>query len=156
MTGVQTCALPIFSGASAASTQVNPLNLNIVVRNKSPGDEGPVTQTNASTATAGAANANVGSQGSGQLQNGGGSPGGQSQLASQSVPTSQATTADATSSQVAPTNANISISVDPAAVDPGGSAGLGTLIQIWIPGSSGSTVEKIGRASCRERVLCVV
>ena len=47
------------AGARAASTQVNPLNMNIVVRNKSPGDEGPVSQTNTSLAGADASNANA-------------------------------------------------------------------------------------------------
>lgn len=134
------------SGANAASTQVNPLNLNIVVRNKSPGDTAGVTQANVSQATAGAANTNAVTQGSEQAQTGGGATGGQSQVAIQDAPTSQTASSTATSAQVAPTNASVSIALVPAA-DPAGSGVPGTLIQIWIPASIGSSATNTSNAA---------
>ncbi|MFL5944993.1 MAG: hypothetical protein ACJ74C_06085 [Gaiellaceae bacterium] len=124
--------------AVASSSQVNPLNLNIVVRNKSPGDDGPVSQTNTSQAIADATNANAVNQQSAQSQIGGESSGGQSQSVAQSAPTSQTSNADATSTQLAPTNDGISVTLSPAA-DPNGSGLAGTLIQIWIPTVIGAT-----------------
>lgn len=123
----------------ATSTQVNPLNLNIVVRNKSPGDEAPVTQTNTSQATANGSNTSAVTQGSNQLQTAGGSSGGQTQIVRQDAPVSQSADATATSVQTAPTNLNIAVTVDPSAADPSGSGLLGTLIQIWIPRASTTT-----------------
>ena len=119
------------SQSTATSTQVNPLNANIVIRNKSPGDEGPVTQTNSVQSTAGAANSNAVDQAASQLQGGGGPGSGQSQGATQSAPTVQTAGATATSVQGSPTNA--SVTIDPAAPDPNGSGAIGTLIQVWIP-----------------------
>ena len=87
------------SQSTATSTQVNPLNANIVIRNKSPGDEGPVTQTNSVQSTAGAANSNAVDQAASQLQSGGGPGSGQSQGATQSAPTVQTAGATATSVQ---------------------------------------------------------
>jgi len=121
--------------ASAISKQVAPLNANIVVRNKSPGDTGPVTQTNSSQATAQAANDNALNQSALQTQTlaGDGSSSGQSQSVSESAPTAQDANATSVSTQSAPANANVSILIDGAALDPAGSGALGTLIQIWIP-----------------------
>jgi hypothetical protein len=119
------------SQSTSNSTQVNPLNANIVIRNKSPGDEGPVTQTNSVQSTAGAVNSNAVDQAASQLQ-GAGAPGsGQSQGATQSAPTAQTAGVTATSVQGSPTNA--SVTIDPAAPDPNGSGAIGTLIQVWIP-----------------------
>jgi hypothetical protein len=119
------------SQSTATSTQVNPLNANIVIRNKSPGDEGPVTQTNSVQSTAGAANSNAVDQTASQPQSGSGPGSGQSQGATQSAPTVQTAGATATSLQGAPTNT--SVMIDPAASDPNGSGAIGTLIQVWIP-----------------------
>jgi len=119
------------SQSTATSTQVNPLNANIVIRNKSPGDEGPVSQTNSVQSTAGAANSNAVDQAASQLQSGSGPGGGQSQGVTQSAPTVQTAGATATSVQGSPTNA--SVTIDPAAPDPNGSGAIGTLIQVWIP-----------------------
>ena len=119
------------SQSTATSTQVNPLNANIVIRNKSPGDEGPVSQTNSVQSTAGAANSNAVDQAGSQLQSGSGPGSGQSQGATQSAPTVQTAGATATSVQGSPTNA--SVTIDPAAPDPNGSGAIGTLIQVWIP-----------------------
>jgi hypothetical protein len=102
-----------------------------VIRNKSPGDEGPVTQTNSVQSTAGAANSNAVDQTASQPQSGSGPGSGQSQGATQSAPTVQTAGATATSLQGAPTNT--SVMIDPAASDPNGSGAIGTLIQVWIP-----------------------
>src|SRR5262249_7811520 len=75
-------------------------------------------------------------QGSGQVQTGGGSAGGQSQAVSQDAPTTQSSEATSTSTQVAPTNSNVSVSIDPGAADPSGTSARGTLIQIFIPDDS--------------------
>ena len=123
------------ANAGATSKQTAPLNANIVIRNKSPGDTGSVTQTNSSQATAQAANDNALNQSAPQTQTlgGDGSSAGQSQSVSQSAPTEQDTNATAVSTQTAPTDANVSVVIDGAAPDPAGSGVLGTLIQIWIP-----------------------
>jgi hypothetical protein len=130
-TSSQTAPTTQSSQSTATSTQVNPLNANIVIRNKSPGDEGPVTQTNSVHSTAGAANSNAVNQAASQLEGAGGAGSGQSQGATQSAPTVQTAGATATSLQGAPTNT--SVTVDPAAPDPNGSGAIGTLIQVWIP-----------------------
>jgi hypothetical protein len=121
--------------ATATSTQIAPLNANIVIRNKSPGDTGPVTQTNSSQATAQAANDNAVNQAATQTQTlaGDGSSSGQLQSVTQGAPTTQDANATAIATQSAPTNANVSILIDGAAPDPAGSGALGRLIQIWIP-----------------------
>jgi hypothetical protein len=131
----QSAATSQSANTSAISTQVAPLNANIVIRNKSPGDTGSVTQTNKSEATAQAANENAVNQSAAQTQTlaGDGSSSGQSQSLSQSASTAQDANATAVSTQSAPTNATISILIDGAASDPAGSGALGTLIQIWIP-----------------------
>jgi hypothetical protein len=121
------------STGSAASTQVNPMNVNIVVRNKSPGDEGPVSQSNSSQATAVAANTNAVDQAASQAQAAGDVASGQAQSVTQDASISQAAGASSTSAQVDATNAGIDVRLDPAAPDPNGSGALGSLIQIWIP-----------------------
>jgi hypothetical protein len=171
------------SNATSTSNQVGPTNLNITIRNKSPGDDGPVTQTNDSSATADAANENGSSQHAGQDQESAPSPLGtphsyiprghtsyppaptpqpapagatQSQTVVQSAPTSQAANAKATSTQQAPTNRDVSLTVDEDAADPNGSGRHGTLIQIWIPrdeamqtntSSAGATAGNANRTS---------
>src|SRR5262245_49273058 len=130
--GTQSAPTTQVAGASASSTQVNPLNVNISVRVGSPGNNGPVTQTNSSQATAGATNANGVAQSLSQTQTAGGAGGGQSQVASQSAPTSQSATSNAASTQTAPSNGSISVTAS-SAPSPTGSGIAGTLIQIWIP-----------------------
>ena len=95
--------------ATASSTQVTPINVNVVIRINSPGNNGPVTQSNVSAATATGDNSNATTQDVGQNQAGGGPAGGQLQSADQSAPTNQSANAMATSTQVAPLNANIVI-----------------------------------------------
>jgi trimeric autotransporter adhesin len=95
--------------AKAASKQVAPTNVNVVIRIDSPGSDGPVTQSNTSVATAVGDNSNATTQDAAQNQTGGGASGGQSQSTDQSAPTSQSANTSATSTQVAPLNANIVI-----------------------------------------------
>jgi hypothetical protein len=132
---VQSAPVTQDSQAGAASTQVAPLNANIVVRNKSPGDSAGVTQTNSSQATAQAANQNAVNQSADQSQTQSGADvnGGQSQSLVQSAPTIQSATSDAVSTQTSPTNAGIWVNVDGSALAPDGSGGHGVLITIWIP-----------------------
>jgi hypothetical protein len=95
--------------ASATSNQVAPTNINISVRIDSPGDNGPVNQTNSSTANAVSNNANTSGQDLKQTQGGGRPAGEQSQSAAQSAPTNQVANATSSSKQVAPTNLNITV-----------------------------------------------
>jgi hypothetical protein len=95
--------------ASATSNQVAPTNINVSVRIDSPGDNGPVNQTNSSNANAVSDNANTSSQDLNQMQSGGRPAGEQSQSADQSAPTNQVAGATSSSNQVAPTNVNITI-----------------------------------------------
>jgi hypothetical protein len=95
--------------ATAASNQVAPTNINISIRVDSPGDNGPVEQNNTSTATAVSGNSNSVAQDGSQAQTGGRSSSGQSQSAGQNAPTSQDASAASRSTQVAPTNLNITI-----------------------------------------------
>ena len=95
--------------ATAASTQVTPTNLNLVIRIDSPGNDGPVTQTNTSVASAAGNNSNATAQDAAQSQTGGGASGGQSQSTDQTAPTTQGSTATPASTQTAPLNANIVI-----------------------------------------------
>jgi hypothetical protein len=95
--------------ATAASNQVTPTNLNVVIRIDSPGNDGPVTQTNTSVASATGNNSNATMQEAAQNQTGGGTSAGQSQSTDQSAPTTQSSSATATSTQTAPLNANIVI-----------------------------------------------
>jgi hypothetical protein len=151
------------ANATSSSNQVAPTNLNITIRNKSPGVDGTVTQMNASDSSADAANTNASNQSAGQLQDGPGAgspsivggngaphtyppaptpqpaPAGttQTQSSTQSAPTTQSSNASATSVQQAPTNGDVSVTVDKDARDPNGSGRNGTLIQIWIPRNEG-------------------
>jgi hypothetical protein len=97
------------AGAGASSTQLAPTNLNVVIRVDSPGNDGPVTQSNTSVATAVGDNSNATTQDAAQNQTGGAASGGQSQSADQNAPTNQSADATATSTQIAPLNANIVI-----------------------------------------------
>ena len=93
--------------SSASSTQVNPSNQNISVRVLSPGNNGPVTQTNSSQALSAAGNLNNTSQDATQTQGGGGG----TQAADQTAGSKQSADADATSTQIKPSNENISVRV---------------------------------------------
>jgi len=90
--------------AAAGSTQIAPQNTNVNVRVLSPGANGPVSQTNASTAVALAGNANL--TGQGITQSGSGS-----QQAGQAAGSSQDAAAGAESVQVKPENTNVDVRV---------------------------------------------
>jgi ribosomal protein S4 len=103
----QTAASQQAADAGATSTQVNPTNQNIAVRVLSPGDDGAVTQSNTSTAAAAAANANAASQAASQAAPAASG----TQAVGQSARNSQAASSDATSTQVKPSNQNVSVRV---------------------------------------------
>jgi hypothetical protein len=92
--------------ATADSTQVEPENTNVGVRVLSPGDDGPVEQTNASTAAALAANVNHTDQDVTQAAD---DPA--AQTAAQTALSKQGAVADATSKQIAPKNTNVGVRV---------------------------------------------
>jgi hypothetical protein len=93
-----------YADSSATSTQVAPKNTNVNVRVLSPGANGPVTQTNSSTAGALAANANVTNQSAEQT-------GAASQQAGQQATNLQGASAVAESTQVKPENTNVDVRV---------------------------------------------
>lgn len=133
---VQSAPTTQTSQANAASTQIAPLNANIVIRNKSPGDSGAVIQTNDSQATAQAGTQNAVDQSAdqAQAQADANAAGGQSQSVVQHAPTTQSSTAEATSTQTAAANAGLLVSVDGSALSPDGSGRHGLLITIWLAG----------------------
>jgi hypothetical protein len=94
------------ASATADSTQVKPENTNVDVRVLSPGDDGPVTQANTSSATAIAANLNATDQ---ELEQESDGPGVQS--AGQTALSKQGASAEAESKQIAPKNTNVGVRV---------------------------------------------
>jgi hypothetical protein len=103
---VQTAGSLQGAEATADSTQVKPENTNVGVRVLSPGDDGPVEQTNASTAAAVAANLNHTDQDVTQAADGPAA-----QTAAQAALSKQGAAADATSKQIAPKNTNVGVRV---------------------------------------------
>jgi len=95
------------ASSDATSTQVNPSNQNISVRVLSPGNDGSVSQTNASQALSAAGNLNKTSQSASQTQGGGGG----TQAAGQTADSKQSADADASSTQLHPSNQNIDVRV---------------------------------------------
>ena len=95
------------ASSDATSTQYDPSNQNISVRVLSPGNNGPVTQTNSSQALSAAGNLNTTSQSASQTQGGGGG----TQAADQTAASKQSADADASSTQVHPSNQNIDVRV---------------------------------------------
>jgi hypothetical protein len=91
------------AGATAAATQQQPGNLVISIRINSPGNDGPISQTNVAGSVAGASN--DGSTGQGAI------PGGE-QGSQQQATTDQATTATATATQEQPQNVVIIIRIN--------------------------------------------
>ncbi len=94
------------AAAAAETVQVKPTNRNISVRVLSPGDDGPVTQTNTATSTAMAGNENLTKQDAEQEQAGSGF-----QAIGQSAENDQTATALAKTVQEKPSNTNISVRV---------------------------------------------
>jgi hypothetical protein len=95
--------------SNANSTQINPTNQNISVRVLSPGDDGDVTQSNESAAGSFAGNSNDTAQSVDQSQSGAGGVG--IQESGQLAGNHQHADSDAESTQVNPTNQNISVRV---------------------------------------------
>ena len=97
--------------STATSVQNNPSNSNTVVRIDSPGNDGPVTQTNDSQAESAAGNANETAQNAGQSQGGGGNGGGV-QAADQDADNEQSASSSASSTQDNPSNSNVSVRIN--------------------------------------------
>jgi hypothetical protein len=95
--------------SNATSTQINPTNQNISVRVLSPGNDGDVTQSNESAAGSFAGNSNDTSQTVDQAQGGAGGTG--IQESGQKAGSLQHADSNAESTQVHPTNRNISVRV---------------------------------------------
>ena len=97
--------------SGANSKQIAPDNENVSVRVLSPGDNGDVSQSNNSSAKSGAANANFTGQGTSQVQSGGGAAAKALQTAAQEAGNMQSADSKADSTQVHPSNENISVRV---------------------------------------------
>jgi len=95
------------AAALAATVQEKPKNTNISVRVLSPGDDGPVTQTNEASSNATAGNVNGTKQTAEQAQGGGSG----SQIIGQSAKNDQKSLAGALTVQKDPSNENISVRV---------------------------------------------
>ena len=104
--------------ADANAKQIHPSNNNTSVRIDSPGNDGPVTQTNLALAGALAGNENSTDQTADQSQGGGGG----TQVAGQHAYNDQYADADANAVQIKPSNDN-------------------TAVRIGSPGSSGSVTQ---------------
>jgi hypothetical protein len=107
--------------SGATSTQIDPSNENISVRVLSPGNNGPVTQSNNSSAKSGALNQNATQQAASQIQSSGGAAAKALQEAAQWAGNDQSANSTADSTQKHPSNENISVRVlspgDDGAVD---------------------------------------
>ena len=95
------------AGALAATVQEKPSNENISVRVLSPGNDGPVTQSNTASSDAAAANLNGTEQAAGQSQAGGAG----SQLIGQAADSEQKAGALAATVQEKPSNTNVNVRV---------------------------------------------
>ena len=93
-----------YAGAEANGVQVKPSNDNVVVRIDSPGEDGPVTQSNVAGALALAGNANETEQSAEQS-------GGGAQAVSQKAGNDQDAKAKADAVQVKPSNSNVSVRI---------------------------------------------
>ena len=93
--------------ALSGTVQEKPKNTNVSVRVLSPGDDGPVTQTNTASSNATAGNVNGTTQTAGQAQGGGSG----SQAIGQSSKNDQTALAGALTIQKDPSNENISVRV---------------------------------------------
>jgi hypothetical protein len=96
--------------SNATSTQIKPSNTNISVRVLSPGDDGDVTQSNTSNAVSFAGNSNDTTQSADQSQSGSGGGVG-IQEAAQKAGNAQWAGSNGKSTQVEPSNKNISVRV---------------------------------------------
>jgi hypothetical protein len=100
------------AGALAGTIQENPSNSNVSVRVLSPGDDGPVSQTNEATSDATAGNVNLTKQSADQSQAGDCKCGGTgTQLVGQSADSDQEAKAAALTAQKGASNSNVSVRV---------------------------------------------
>jgi hypothetical protein len=95
--------------AGSAATQSQPQNSNTSVRVLSPGNDGPVSQTNSASSNASASNVNSATQGTGQTSTGGSGSG--TQVAKQDASNDQNALGSSAAVQVKPTNSNTSVRV---------------------------------------------
>jgi trimeric autotransporter adhesin len=102
----QTAGSQQSASSSANSTQVQPSNTNISVRIGSGGDGGAVNQSNSSTALSAAGNSNDTTQQAGQSAGGAGV-----QDANQAATNDQSADSSANSTQIKPSNTNISVRI---------------------------------------------
>ncbi len=117
--GVQTVSQSAGSAqqatAASGATQIAPSNTNISVRVLSPGNDGPVSQTNSASSDADATNSNSTTQDAGQSQSDGGI-----QTADQSALNGQVSTALSSADQAGASNQNIPVRV----LSPGSNGGV--------------------------------
>jgi hypothetical protein len=99
------------AGAGGGAYQAGAANSAMNIRVLSPGNNGPVTQTNSATAIGVAKNDNTTNQTVGQSQAGGGYGSDSTQIAGQSADNDQRASADAHAVQLAPSNDAMSIRV---------------------------------------------
>ena len=99
------------AGGSSGASQYGPTNGAMSIRVLSPGNDGAVSQSNATTAGAIAANGNTTSQSTNQSQAGGGYGSDYAQVAGQEAKNAQSADADAKAVQLAPSNDAFSIRV---------------------------------------------
>jgi hypothetical protein len=128
------------ASSSASSTQVQPSNTNISVRIGSPGDGGAVTQTNSSTALSAAGNSNDTTQQAGQSAGGSGV-----QNADQSAYNKQSADSSATSTQVKPSNNNISVRIGSPG-DDGSVTQTNSSKAASVAGNKNSTDQSVGQS----------
>jgi hypothetical protein len=94
------------AGAASSATQIAPSNENVSVRVLSPGNDGPVTQSNSAASSATATNTAPTTQTATQSQGGSGV-----QSADQSASTDQAAIGLSSAKQIEPSNKNVSVRV---------------------------------------------
>jgi hypothetical protein len=126
--------------SSASSTQVQPSNTNISVRIGSPGDGGAVTQDNSSTALSAAGNSNDTTQQAGQGAGGSGV-----QYADQSAYNKQSADSSAESTQVKPSNNNISVRIGSPG-DDGSVTQTNSSKAASVAGNKNSTDQSVGQS----------
>ncbi len=126
--------------SSASSTQVQPSNTNISVRIGSPGDGGAVTQDNSSTALSAAGNSNDTTQQAGQSAGGSGV-----QNADQSAYNKQSADSSAESTQVKPSNNNISVRIGSPG-DDGSVTQTNSSKAASVAGNKNSTTQSAGQS----------
>jgi hypothetical protein len=119
--------------AGSAAAQTQPQNSNISVRVLSPGNAGPVSQTNSASSNASASNVNSATQGAGQTSAGGSGSG--TQVAKQDASNSQNALGASAAVQEKPTNSNTSVRV----LSPGNDGSVSQTNAVSSNGSASNT-----------------